>query len=211
MELTRLCLIRHGETVWNARARIQGQLDVALSGAGHAQARALAGALAGERFDALYTSDLARARQTAQAIAQRLKLPVDSRAALRERHYGVFQSLTYGEARERHPDEYARHARREVDCDFRTGESLHAFAARVLEGIAQILAAHAGGRVLVVTHGGVLDIVHRRATGASLAAPRDFDIPNAAVNWIEVDGERWSILSWAQRSHLDEALDEPPG
>lgn len=210
--ITRLCLIRHGETAWNAGQRIQGQIDVPLSSRGHAQARATANALRGERFAAIHCSDLARARQTAQAIAAVLKLPFVPCASLRERDYGMFQSLTWSEVRSRHPDDWVRHGARDEDFDFRgTGESLRAFAARVLEGFTRILAAHAGERVLVVTHGGVLDVVHRRATGTRLAAPRDFEIPNAAANWIEVDGDRWSILSWAERGHLGETLDELPG
>ena len=74
-----------------------------------------------------------------------------------------------------------------------------------------IVSAHAGGQVLVVTHGGVLDILHRRASGKPLSAPRDFDIPNAALNWLEVDQGKWTLLSWAERGHLAEALDELPG
>ncbi|GAB4170256.1 MAG: histidine phosphatase family protein [Rhodocyclaceae bacterium] len=210
-QATRICLIRHGETAWNAEMRIQGQIDVPLSEAGLAQARAAARRLRAERFDAIHASDLARARQTAQEIATVQGLPVQVSPWLRERRYGIFESLTYAQARERHPHEFARHARREEEFDFCGGESLREFAARVLAGMAGILARHAGQQVLLVTHGGVLDIVHRRASGKPLAAPRDFEIPNAAIHWIEAAGQRWSIVSWAQRDHLHGAIDELPG
>jgi probable phosphoglycerate mutase len=213
---TRLCLVRHGETAWNAERRIQGQLDVPLSSVGHAQARAAANALAQESnpdsFCAIYSSDLARALHTAEAAAHLLGLPIRRLAGLRERHYGVLQTLTYAEFARRHPDAHARFLAREEDFALPGGgESLRGFADRVLDCVDGIVAAHPGGQVLVVTHGGVLDILHRRASGKPLAAPRDFDIPNAALNWIGIEAGRWSVLAWADRSHLTESLDELPG
>ena len=212
MTATRLCLVRHGETAWNAERRIQGQFDVPLSAVGRAQARAAANALAHEEFAAIYSSDLARARLTADAAAHLLGLPIRGRAELRERHYGVLQALTYAEFAQHHPDAYARFlAREEAFALPGGGESLRQFADRVIRCIDEIVAAHPGGQVLVFTHGGVLDIAHRRASGKPLSAPRDFEIPNTALNWLEVERGNWRILNWADRSHLDEALDELPG
>lgn len=212
MTATRLCLVRHGETAWNAERRIQGQLDVPLSTAGHVQARAAANALAQEPFCAVYSSDLARALHTAEAAAHLLGLPVRRNVALRERHYGVLQTLTYAEFERRHPRAHARFlAREEAFVLPGGGESLRQFAGRVHACVDEIVAAHPGGQVLVFTHGGVLDILHRRASGRPLAAPRDFEIPNTALNWLEVDQGNWRLLSWADRSHLVEALDELPG
>ena len=212
MTATRLCLVRHGETAWNAERRIQGQLDVPLSRVGHAQARAAAHRLAREDFSAIYSSDLSRALHTAEAAALRLKLPIGRQAALRERHYGVLQTLTYAEFERRHPAAHARfQAREEAFALPGGGESLRQFADRVNRCIDAIVAAHPGGQVLVVTHGGVLDVLHRRASGKPLSVPRDFEIPNAALNRMEVEQGRWTILSWAERSHLAEALDELPG
>jgi probable phosphoglycerate mutase len=209
---TRLCLVRHGETAWNAERRIQGQLDVPLSSVGHAQARAVALGLAGEDFAAIYSSDLARALHTAEASAHLLELPIRKEAALRERHYGVLQTLTYAEFERRHPDAYARFLAREEDFILPGGgESLRAFAARVYRCLDAIVAAHAGSQVLVFTHGGVLDVLYRRAKGRPLAAPRDFEIPNAALNWLEVERGKWTLLAWAERAHLAEALDELAG
>jgi probable phosphoglycerate mutase len=209
---TRLCLVRHGETAWNAERRIQGQLDVPLSAVGHAQARATANWLVREDFSAIYSSDLSRALHTAEAAAHLHKLPIHRRVELRERHYGVLQTLTYAEFGQRHPNAYARFlAREEAFALPGGGESLRQFADRVNACLDEIVAAHPGGQALVFTHGGVLDILHRRTSGQPLSAPRDFDIPNAALNWLEVDQGKWSLLSWAERSHLAEALDELPG
>lgn len=208
---TRICLVRHGETAWNAERRLQGHTDIPLNDTGLVQARATAESLVAERFDAAYSSDLTRARQTAAAIAERCGLELAFDASLRERHYGNFQALTYDEARARFPDDYHRFETRDPDFIFPAGgESLRQFAARIhatLEGIAR---RHPDGTVLIVTHGGVLDVVHRLASGKPLTAPRDFTIPNAALNWIGWDGAAWSLIAWAQQQHLSQALDELP-
>ncbi len=209
--LTRLCLVRHGETAWNAERRLQGHTDIPLNAHGVAQAQATAASLAGERFDAAYSSDLARARQTAEAIAGRCLLTPAFDERLRERHYGAFQSLTYDEARARFPDDYHRFEIRDPGFALSEGgESLIEFAERVRSTLEAIASRHRGGTVLIVTHGGVLDIVHRLATGMHLQAPRDFGIPNAALNWIAWDGAAWSLIRWAEQRHLDQSLDELP-
>jgi probable phosphoglycerate mutase len=203
-------MVRHGETAWNAEGRVQGQTDVPLSAVGEAQARAVRDALAGERFIALYASDLARVRQTAAPAAAQLGLRVRLEPRLRERHYGKFETLTYAEARARLPQDYARFRAKELDYDFGSGESLRAFHARAIECVAEIAARHAGAAVLVFTHGGVLEMVHRHALGSGLSAPRDFEIPNAALNWIEIGPGAWRVSAWAQVAHLERALDDLP-
>ncbi|GAA5177624.1 histidine phosphatase family protein [Niveibacterium umoris] len=207
----RICLIRHGETDWNVARRIQGHTDIPLNHTGQEQARLLAQSLADERFDAIYASDLSRARQTAEAVAHRLHMSVRLDPHWRERHYGSFQALTYDEARERYPDAYARFEARVPDADFPGGgESLHVFLERVRKALDRIADAHPGGRVLVATHGGVLDMAHRVATDLPLEKRRDFPISNATVNWLMREDGDWRILVWDERSHLDQALDELP-
>jgi probable phosphoglycerate mutase len=204
-------MIRHGETAWNAEGRVQGQTDVPLSVVGEAQARAVGTALAGLRFTALYASDLARVRQTAAPAARALGLAPRLDAGLRERHYGKFETLTYAEARERHPEDFARFKAKEPDYDFGSGESLLAFNARAIACVGAIAARHEGESVLVFTHGGVLEMVHRHARGTGLTAPRDFEIANAVINWVEVGGAGWNVLAWGERGHLDAALDDLRG
>lgn len=206
---TRLCFVRHGETDWNAVRRIQGHIDVPLSAVGHAQARAAGNVLASEGFTALYSSDLQRARQTAEATAHLAHIPLQLLPELRERHYGVFQGLTYAEAAQQYPEEFARHQARD-DAHFAPpgGESLHDLARRIGTICDDLARRHAGEAVALFTHGAVLDTLYRRAMGRPLTAPRDFAIPNAGINWLEVSNGRWSLLSWAEREHLTGVLDE---
>ena len=210
MQRTLLCVVRHGETAWNAEGRVQGQLDVPLNEVGHAQARAVATALQGERFDAIYSSDLQRVTQTAEPIARMLGLPVQLDPRLRERHYGMFQTLTYADVKILHPEDYARFKAKDLDYDFRSGESLRTFSARSVACLADIAARHAGESILVFTHGGVLEMARRHATGSRLTTVREFEIPNAALNRLAIAGDAWSILGWADCGHLEAALDDLP-
>jgi probable phosphoglycerate mutase len=205
---TRLCVVRHGETEWNAGKRIQGQIDIPLSAVGHAQARATGNALRDEGFAALYSSDLIRTRQTAEATAHLAHLPLQLMPGLRERHYGLFQGLTYAEAAAQHPDDYARHHARDPRFVPTGGESLLDLAARIGSTCDDIVRRHPGAAVVLFTHGGVLDILHRQASGQPLTAPRDFAIPNCAINWFEVVNGCWTVLSWAERGHLVASRDE---
>lgn len=210
MNQTKICLVRHGETPWNAEKRIQGQTDIALNSVGEAQAAATARSLFRQSIEALYSSDLLRAQQTARCISATINRPAELLPALRERRYGNFEGLTYTEANQRYPDAYRRFAAR--DADFALpggGESLCQLHARVVDALQMIAARHAGQTVVLVTHGGVLDSVNRFVRGNALSLPRDFLIPNAAVNWLSVDGEHWGLLSWGETSHLQATgLDE---
>lgn len=205
--------MRHGETAWNTERRLQGHIDIPLNDTGLSQAEATARSLAraGLHFSALYSSDLARARQTAAAIARAHALPPKHDPRLRERHYGHFQGLTFDEAEDRHPEHFRRFKARDPHFALPDdGESLKTLAARVHAALEDIAREHAGETVVVVTHGGVLDIAHRLATGQPLETAREFAIPNAALNWIEHTAGSWKLIAWADESHLQGALDELP-
>jgi len=211
--VTRFCLVRHGETPWNAERRIQGHTDIGLDPEGVHQADLAARWLAADparRPDRLYSSDLLRARMTAEKLAVRLQLAVGLVPAMRERRYGCFEGLTYDEARHRYPDDYAAFEHREPDYSFpQGGESLKVFSARVVGCLQELAHRHAGETVALVTHGGVLDIVNRFVRGNPLQTPRDFHIPNTGLNWIVAGADGWRIDSWADTRHLDHgALDE---
>lgn len=210
MTTTRICFVRHGETDWNAERRIQGQIDIGLNVTGRAQAMAAAFGLAHHKFAAIYASDLLRAQQTAQAAATRLGLKVRLAPGLSERHYGLFQGLTAAEGEVKHPAAYAHYAARTPGYAFETGESLTGFAARVVAAVDDLAHRHAGQTLLAVTHGGVLDVIYRRATGRELSAPRDFTIPNAALNWFDIDAAGWRLVKWADRDHLERVLEQSP-
>ncbi len=208
MHTTRICIVRHGETDWNLERRLQGQLETDLNAAGRVQAEATARGLAQHVFAALYSSDLRRTLQTAALLAQQQGLDVLPETGLRERHYGIFQGRTAAELACDYPDAHARFLARDPGYDFEHGESLQCFAARVSATIERITALHTGQTLLLVTHGGVLDIVYRRATGRGLSSPRDFSVPNAALNWIEVSREGWHLSAWADRGHLERTLEQ---
>lgn len=205
---TRFCLIRHGETDWNSEKRIQGQIDIDLNATGEAQARAVKAGLLGHSFAAVYSSDLLRARRTAQIATADLGLAVLPAPTLRERHFGVLQGVTANEASVQRPDVFRNHQARTPDYDYEGGESLIRFAERVMTGLNGLAVRHVGQSVLAFTHGGVLDVVRRAAVGRALDAPRDFSLPNAALNWLECSGKDWRLISWADCGHLQRALDE---
>lgn len=207
---TRICIIRHGETDWNVDRRIQGHTDIPLNETGRAQALAMAFNAAHQRFDAIYSSDLARAQETARVLAQREDQQVKLLPQLRERHYGIFQGLTAAEGAAQHPAAHAHYLARDPDYDFEGGESLRRFAERVSEAIAWLVRHHGGQTIAAVSHSGVLDVVYRRATGRPLSAPRDFAIPNCALNWFRFDGQGWHLEAWGDRHHLHQVLSEPP-
>lgn len=208
---TRICLVRHGETEWNAERRIQGQIDIGLNAIGQGQAAAAGRWLKGAGIAALYSSDLKRAWTTALAIGVALGLTPSAAPEMRERRYGVFEGLTYAEAREKHPAGYAAFEGRNADYDFENGESLKAMYTRVTDKLQRIAAAHPGQNVVIVLHGGVLDVINRFVRGNSLETPRDFLIPNAGINWISVLDGHWHLETWGETAHLEPgALDELP-
>lgn len=205
---TELVLVRHGVTAWNRETRFQGHIDIPLAPEGREQARRVAVRLtersARSPVSALYSSDLARARDTAAPIGAALGLPVRIEPAVRERHYGRFEGLTPAELERDHAEPYARWRGRELDFELPGGgESLRAFHGRVRAALEALAARHPGERVVVVTHGGVLDCVHRIAAGIDLSEPRRLPIHNASLNAIARSGAGWQVLAWGEVDHLD--------
>jgi probable phosphoglycerate mutase len=207
---TRICIVRHGETDWNVQKRIQGHTDIPLNATGRAQALAMAYNAGHRHFTAIYSSDLGRALETARALAERDGLEVRTLPQLRERHYGIFQGITAAEGAAQHPAAYDLFSARDPNYDFETGESMLRFAGRVAEGIDWMVRHHGGETICAVSHGGVLDIVYRKATGRPLGIPRDFVIPNCALNWFRFDAHGWHLERWADRRHLTQVLVETP-
>ena len=205
---TRLCIVRHGETAWNAEHRVQGQLDIPLNEIGLRQAQAVGRVLGAERFDAIYSSDLSRAMQTAQPTASALGMEILQDRNLRERHYGMFERQTYAEVKGRHSAEYARFAARDPDFDFGGGESLTNFSKRSVSAVSNLAKQHEGQHILVFTHGGVLDELYRHIQGLPVRAVREFGIPNCGLNRVEFALSRWQIHAWAEVAHLERALDD---
>ncbi len=219
MESTRILAIRHGETPWNIQGRIQGHIDIGLNAKGLLQA-----ALVGKAFDqtsevvrggcaldhfsssaAIYSSDLIRAYCTAEEISKTLRLPIAKDRRLRERHFGDFEGKTWSEIDE-HSPEVARKWR-ERDPEWRPGEgseSLLDLQARVKEVVNDLASQHLGGQIVIVSHGGVMDILYRWATGQDIQTPRTWAIENAVINRLLWTPDHLSLLSWGDNSHLSE-------
>ncbi|MDB5801025.1 MAG: Phosphoglycerate mutase [Rhodocyclales bacterium] len=200
--------MRHGETDWNVERRLQGHEDIPLNATGVLQARALAAALSAARFDAIYSSDLTRALHTAEQVGTRLGVPVTVLPAIRERNFGVFQGLTRHEAELRFPEMQAKVTSREPDFIPPEGESLRQCFERIARVLDSLADSHDGQTILLIAHGGVLDAARRFVTGMPLNAPRDFELGNAALNWLaRVDG-LWALENWNDQEHLDGSRDE---
>ena len=150
--MTTLFVARHGQTDWNREHRWQGWADPPLNAAGCEQAAELGDSLVGRGIEAVVSSDLRRASETAEIAAVRLGLPVVLDARLREVDVGEWSGLTSAEVEARYPEGYRR--RREVRTGWEHGEELGAMSERVVSSLLEIAARHPGQRVLVVTHGG---------------------------------------------------------
>jgi 2,3-bisphosphoglycerate-dependent phosphoglycerate mutase len=207
---TTILLIRHGETAWNAERRLQGHLDIALNPEGERQARLLAEALAGERIDVIVSSDLLRARQTADALSRVHGLPVRIDRALRERCYGGFEGLLYAEIAQRFPQEFAAWQARDVDAVLpvgaNLGETFRQFNARVNRALLGWADEHPGQTLALVAHGGVLECVYRAALDMALETPRNFKVLNASINRFTVAGGAIALTSWGEVGHLRPAV-----
>ena len=211
-EATRIIAIRHGETAWNVDTRIQGQLNIPLSTNGRWQAERLANALQDEPITTIYASDLARAWETAQYVGNATGLKVIKEEALRERGFGDFEGKTFAEIEVLLPEQSMRWRKRDPDFAPAGGESLLDLRSRVVAAVERLAAQHPGELIALVSHGGVMDVLHRAATRLDIQAPRTWALGNAAINRLLWTSEGFTLVGWADTQHLDDdALDEATG
>ena len=188
--MTTILIARHGQSDWNQDKRWQGHADRPLTEKGREQAQALAHRLAHIELDAVYSSDLQRARDTAAVVAESQGLEVRQLPELREVDVGSWSGLTRAEAEERFPDGFARW--RDGYPGWQDGETYEAMTDRVLRAVDEIAAEHEGGRVLVVSHGGPIRAMHAAALGLDVHAYRRLRPvePNARLSAVcIVDGK----------------------
>jgi probable phosphoglycerate mutase len=200
--MTKILLVRHGETDWNKEHRLQGYIDIPLNQEGILQAELLGQALEKEPIDIVYSSDLSRAFDTANAIAKRHSLPIFVDKQLRERNYGEIQGMTYREIEEKLPENHHAWHSRDPHFQPRGGETLHEFNERVTNCIQHIANQHPDQIILIVAHGGVLDCMYRHATQMGLAEKRKVELLNTSLNRLQFDGKNFQIHSWGDVSHL---------
>lgn len=189
-------MVRHGETEWNIAMRLQGMQNSELTKKGIEQAKQAAEALRNRTFDKLISSDLKRALETAVILNQFHDLPLERNASIRERNFGIMEGLTREEIMERFPDTYQGYMQRKDTYQVPDGESLVDFYARVTKGVRQIAEDYEGKRLLIVTHGGVMDCMMRMIFDYPLSAPRRFSIYNASINEFSVNEGQWQLDTW---------------
>lgn len=179
---------------------MQGHMDSPLTEKGQAQAVSLAERLKDDTFTTIYSSDLGRAMDTAQSVADKISHTVVTDQRIREKSFGTLQGMTMAEQTA---------VREEAGEELDSGECLTTFSERVMHFFEEIAEKHRGERVLVVTHGGVLSLFLRLCLGLPQEAARKFQLPNAAINTVDNIGGNWIISMIGDTYHLDDvALDE---
>ena len=185
---TKLCITRHGETDWNVAGVLQGWLDIPLNANGRAQSQDLVELLSGWGFEAICGSPLRRCAETAEIIARAWGLPAPwLHPGLKERHFGLIQGMPKSELGRSHPGLHAEIRRRNPAAHFEGGESLDHFADRVLDGLHEIAQALGGKRVLIITHGWVMDVITRQVRGLPRALILDMKRSNGESLWLSVE------------------------
>ena len=194
-------LVRHGETEWNVQRRFQGQTDVPLSDLGRWQAELVAGRLMDQKVDALYASDLKRAWETAEKIAELNGLEIFSEPRLRELKFGILEGMTFDEAQVQHPEMIAAW----LD-DFHStpegGEPIEAFHMRLVSLLEDLKEKHDEQVVLLVAHGGPLSEILRIVLGLSPEKRWYLELENASLSEVLIAEDYISLKRLNDTCHL---------
>ncbi len=203
-----LYLVRHGETKWNVDYRIQGQINSDLTKRGLRQAHLTSERLEPVFFHYVYSSDLPRAFTTAKIITEPKKLKVITDVRLRERSFGIGEGLTHEELAQRAPEVWKYIKSGDINYVIPNGESKMQVLDRTLEFFNELTKKHLSDRVLVVTHGGVINVLLRHILSIPQDAPRRFILPNAAINILGFYNYYWQVRTIGEITHLDNVNDE---
>ena len=199
VQRTQIIIVRHGETEWNIRGIRQGYLDSRLTERGVAQAKALALRLAREKFTALYSSDLGRAVQTAQEIANVTGHAIITDERLRERHLGIFQGLNGEEIISKYPEERKQMRTQGPSYVIPGGESMREVQKRVVEALLDINERHPHQSVVVVSHGDVIRSALLFALGMPLGSCNIIEISQGSISSIRLDAGGIRVLAMNER------------
>lgn len=199
-----LYLVRHGRTAWNREGRYQGHKDVPLDATGREQARRVARALAGAALDAVYSSDLLRARQTAEPLGRELGREVICLPGLREMDFGEWEGLTWDEVHERYPAVVQAWRTDRRTARVPGGEDLEGFGERVLAAFAAIVGRHPRGRVAVFAHGGSLRVYLCSVLDLDRSRLWEIDQDSACISVVEYDGTGPGLARLNCTEHLRE-------
>ncbi len=199
---TWITVIRHGETEWNAAMRLQGIRDSELTPKGLKQIESAALVLRDRKFEVFLSSDLGRTIKTAESINAFHGLEIQKNRALRERNFGKMEGMTLEQIKKNYADAYKGYSLRKESYQVPGGESLIEFNRRVMKGIDDIISKYTGKKILIVTHGGVLDCLLRKTFHYSLSSGRNFSIYNTAINKFSVCNDEWKLEEWGNIDHL---------
>lgn len=200
MELT---LVRHGETEWNRLRRCQGSSDIPLNETGRAQAQRLAKTMRNEKLDAIFSSGLRRASETAREIAKYHRLEVGVNENFREMDQGDFEGVEFSVIREKHPDKLKMWTENPENFRIPGGESLSEVQRRAMRGITGIRKNPQNSRIVVVSHNLTIISLLCGFSGNSMSRFRDFKISEASRTVVRWDGAKYTISLLNDTSHLD--------
>jgi alpha-ribazole phosphatase len=186
--MTELLLIRHGETDWNVEGRYQGQSDVPLNDRGRAQAKKLSAQLEGTQLDAIYSSDLARAKDTAEILAEVTGAPLVLDPRLREIHQGLWEGMLFQDIQQKYAEAFDRRKQDPLKVAPPEGETVGQLRARVLAALKDILQTHPHGRVALVSHGLSLALIRVEMKELPIDQVWDHIPPNAQPEIITAEG-----------------------
>jgi probable phosphoglycerate mutase len=208
MPVTKLFLVRHGQSAGNAEGRFGGHGPTPLSPLGEEQAKKTARVLANEGISALYSSDLPRAIQTATPLSQLLGIPIVPSCAFRERHVGVLEGLTFDESKAEYPDDYYALVNRNIHHVITKGESYRDLLTRITSELRSILRQHAGGKIAIYSHTGAICFMTLHLMGAIHRNTRTTPwivTSNCGINRFEIRGARnVRVLALNDTRHLSE-------
>jgi len=200
--MTTLYLIRHGETAWNADGRFQGQQDIPLNATGREQAAGVARALEKHHFDALYTSDLVRASETAEVIGARLHLTPVPDARLRENFFGDWEGHDMPEIGERWPETLAAWRADIANTRPPNGDTLQELQARVASFFVEIVTRHPDATVAIVAHGGSLRAIIAEVLAADMSIFRRVRLDNCSISIVRANPGNYTLLHMNDICHF---------
>lgn len=203
MHIERIYIIRHGQTDWNADGRWQGQEDVPLNGEGLLQARHLAKFLAARPIRHIFSSDLRRAMQTAQPLADALNLRVETDRRLREIHVGIFQGLTGDEVAARYPLQYAAFNSDKLNYVVPEGESRKQLQTRAFAAWEELVATAQGPEIALVSHGGTIKLLMQRLFESEAHALGKVRFQNTSITTLERWAGWWRVVGLGATPHLE--------
>jgi probable phosphoglycerate mutase len=197
-----ITVVRHGETEWNRKGIQQGHLDSPLSETGVKQAKLLSLHLKNEKYEVIHTSSLGRAIQTAIIINESLNLEIIKHDDLREMNLGIMQGLTKIEFQNNYPDEYEKFSYNDPEYVIPGGESLRQQYERTIRFMKFIATSTKYSKILVITHGGNLEIIFKYVLGIPLDKEQNFSAYNSCLNTFKYEDGKWHLLTWGDISPL---------